>query len=206
MRARSIFLTVTSLLACSPAADPAAPAVDNPPKSEEDGTVATAEPSAAPAETAAPAPEESSAPKPPVLICTKAGCMSLLRISMSPEAPKPGTYSVAVAAGTTSATCEVVFPYPACGTPATKCSGTLPLMAIEEGCELPKDKQTFPKLGVGEAPEEVQVTISRDKTKLFDKKVKPTYEDVRPNGPKCAPVCQTGTVEIPWPATGKKAK
>jgi hypothetical protein len=208
MRAQFSFVTVLSLAACSPASGPAAPAVYKPDERPvgEGGVSVAAEPTADPTDAPEAAPSASAAPNPAVLTCTEANCMDGLGISMSPEPPKAGTYSITVAAGSQSATCEVIFPYPPCGTTATKCSGTLPMMAIESGCELPKDKQTFPKVGVGAAPEEVRVTVTRGKTKLVDKKVKPTYEEIRPNGPKCGPVCHFGKVEIPWQATGTKPK
>jgi hypothetical protein len=130
--------------------------------------------------------------------------MDGLEISPIPATPKAGTYSVTVTAGSQSATCEVIFPYPKCGTPATKCSGTLPMMALETGCELPKDKQTFPKLRLGAAPAEVQATVTRDKKKVADQKLTVAIEEFRPNGPKCQPVCKLGKVDMPLQEAGTK--
>ncbi|APR82689.1 Hypothetical protein A7982_08038 [Minicystis rosea] len=210
MRAQLSFVTALSLAACSPAPGPAAPVVDEPNQhpASEGGVSVAAEPTAAPTDTPEPeaAPSASAASQPPVRSCTEANCMNGLGIFLSPEPLEAGIYAVTVAAGSQSATCEVTFPHPPCDTKASRCSGTLPLMALESSCELPKDKQIFPKMGVAAAPKEVRVTVTRGKTKLADKKVKPAYQEFRPNGPNCNPVCQFGKVEIPWQATRTKPK
>jgi hypothetical protein len=204
MRVELITITVMSLSACSPASGPAAQAIDEPP--DDDGApVTTAEPTAASSGEPTAAPTSTGAAEEPPVACTKIGCMDGLEISTNPLAPKAGTYSVTVAAGSQSATCEVIFPYPKCGTSATKCSGTLPMMALEAGCELPKDKQTFPKLRVGSAPAEVVVTVTRDKKKVTEQKLAPAIEEFRPNGPKCGPVCKLGKLEVPLQDSGAKA-
>lgn len=201
MRTELALLTALSLFSCSPAAtDPVAPTDGEP-----GGDVPVAEPTLTAEGTPSAAPTATAAPQGPLVACTKMGCMDGLEITLSPETPKAGAYSVTVAAGSNTATCEVTFPYPACGTLATKCSGSLPMMAQESGCELPKDKQTFPKLRLGATPDEVQVTVKRGKTTLTDQKMKPTMEEFRPNGPQCGPVCKLGKLAVSS-EPGTKAK
>ncbi len=187
MRTALVVAAASFLAACSPASpDPASPD----PAGEGGGA-------AEPAQTEPTSTAATSAPtaEPPVA-CTRIGCMDGLEIAFTPEAPKAGTYSITVTAGSDSSTCEVVFPYPKCGTPATKCAGSIPMMVTETGCELPKDKQTFPKVRMGKAPAEIQIAVKLGKATLSDQKVTPTYEELRPNGPKCDPVCKQGKASV----------
>lgn len=147
------------------------------------------------------APAESA---PPVM-CTKMACMDGLEIELRPQVPRPGHYEVTVTAGSEKATCKIEFPYPACGKPATQCEGTLPMMAIESGCELPKAQQTFPKLRVGEAPQRLSLTVRRDgkdRSEGLSPDLVPVYSEARPNGPSCPPVCQSGHLVGSWREKG----
>lgn len=176
-------IIVVALTACTTARAPSPDPVVVP-------TAVASVPSATP--TAEPTIE------PPVKACTKMGCMDSLAIELSPAKLLAGKYSVTVAAGGKEATCKVTVPYPPCGTMATECAGTLPMMSNESGCELPKEQQKFPGLTIGEAPAEVTVTVKRGATKLTETKTRPAVSEYRPNGPECEPVCKSAKLLVEW--------
>lgn len=183
----SILFAAAALSACSPARAPN-PSPD-----------VTAPEVALSSEPVIPTPTSASSSEPPMKACTKIGCMDTMLIELLPAKLTAGAHEVTVKAAGKEATCKVTVPYPACGTPATECAGTLPMMANESGCELPKDQQKFPSLTIGELATEVSVTVKRGAAKLVtDKKAQPTVSENRPNGPDCDPVCKTGRLSVEW--------
>ena len=154
-------------------------------------------------------PSESSEPpalsSPPRLICTQADCINLLKIELDQSPGQAGSYQIDIEADGRRGHCEITLPVPKCGEPAAHCDGTFPIMAIENGaCEKPaKDQALFP-IGIGAAPNEVVVRVRRDKKLIAERRVKPKYTVVQPNGPKCEPTCHSGNVTISLaPARGK---
>lgn len=190
MTNRSLLLVATSLLAASCAPAITQPQTDGPPPPATQTPVATATAEPAPtsiATTAEPAPK----------MCTKMGCMDGLTIVLDQLMPlKAGKYLVEVEAGDKKGKCEIVVPFPPCGTPASRCEGTLPLFAAEDGCGGPVDKMTFSPIRIGEAPTEVMVNVKRNGVTVLGAVKKPTYKTTQPNGPECPPTCKQAEVTV----------
>ncbi len=145
---------------------------------------------------------------PAPIACTQMACLDGVELDVHPKVPRPGHYEITVAAGDKKGSCKITFPYPPCGTPATECQGTLPIMAVESGCDLPKKSQTFPKLRLGEAPEKLTITATRDgknRGEGLDPEILPRYAESRPNGPACPPVCKAGQVVATFREKGDPA-
>lgn len=179
----SLLLAAASLLAasCSTTVTREPPETDGPPATQT--PTATVEP--VPTQVATAAPTEEPAPK----MCTKIGCSDGLSVGL--DLPlKTGKYLVEVEAGDKKGKCEIVVPFPACGTPATRCEGTLPLFAAENGCGGPVDKMTFSPIRIGEAPESVMVNVKHNGVTVLGGLFKPEYKTTQPNGPDCPPTCK----------------
>lgn len=181
-----LFATISSL--CLVSCAKPKPTTDGAIAPDGDGGNAMPTATASPT-TTEPTGEPTSAP----VACTKKGCMGTLNLETKLTAPKPGNYEVDVVAGDLKGHCEVTFPYPKCGTMATRCEGTLPIMATETGCELPPAQQVFPQLVIGETPAAFSVKVTLAKKVIVEKKIDAQpYREFRPNGPGCGPVCQMG--------------
>jgi hypothetical protein len=193
MRSSHILIAMTSSLVLASCAKPK-PSTDGAVAPDGDGASAIATATASLEPTGE--PTTTSAPTAEPVACTKKGCMSTLTLETKLSAPKPGKYDVEVVAGDHKGHCEITFPYPKCDTPATRCEGTLPIMANEEGCDLPPAQQVLPKLVIGETPKSAAVKVTFAKKTIIEKKIDPTYREQRPNGPNCDPVCQTGEATV----------
>jgi hypothetical protein len=85
------------------------------------------------------------------------------------------------------------------------CTGALSLQVTQDSkCDPPpKNSRTLPPCmplvgqfvvsgGIDETPKELTISLARDGISLFSRTVKPSYEQMRPNGPDCEPVCNRG--------------
>lgn len=140
---------------------------------------------------------EVATPEPPAKACTKMGCMSMLDLEVEHEAGKKGRWVVEVEADGQRGKCEMKLPLPRCGEPASRCEGTLPIMAREgDGCQKPPAEQALFPMTVGLTPEKLVVRITLDGRKIAEETITPLYETFQPNGPGCDPVCKKAEVRV----------
>jgi len=52
---------------------------------------------------------------------------------------------------------------------------------------------------VSGTPKQLRFKLERDGATLVDETVEPSYQETRPNGPGCAPVCRQATVPLVLP-------
>lgn len=115
--------------------------------------------------------------------CTQAGCAQALTVSMTPELPV-GDY-------------EVVLTTP---DQTTRCD--FRVAAEFGGDTLECDKESDFRISAfgitfHNRPKSLEVSITRIETdETVNETFTPKYEESRPNGPKCGPVCETASVDL----------
>lgn len=61
---------------------------------------------------------------------------------------------------------------------------------VESGCALPMNKHAIGAVVIKGTPRRVVVSAKRNSQPFLTRTLSPRYEDVRPNGPGCLPVCR----------------
>ena len=126
--------------------------------------------------------------------CTTIGCRdgTGVRFQTADGTWPAGSYRIEVTADGATGACDVRLPLPACGTPASSCSGTRAWILGESGCALPTDQHAISGINFdGTTPTRIDVAVSRDGRQLAAQSFTPTYATLRPNGPDCDPTCRT---------------
>jgi hypothetical protein len=135
-------------------------------------------------------------------VCTAAGCQDSVSVFVDAADLEPGDWRFALAAGATEPLyCEV--PVPATSWEDVWCSDRrfaviLPRDDRPDSWEL----RFTPNYGAGEPsqdappPSAIALTAWRDGELVTKKTIEPGYEDFRPNGPDCTPVCQVASLDI----------
>jgi hypothetical protein len=188
-----------TLIGCSPAPGPTAPADPPPDQPTQNDTSAeptpTPEPTVAP--TAAPTTTASgAAPK----ACTEIGCRSGFTIPIVwDNALSPAKYKVELTVDGKKGQCEVRWPYKSCTeAAAVSCSGDVAFRLVT-ACKANEPPATGMVLGpieLDNTPEKVSLKIWRDKIMTYQRELTPTYKESRPNGPGCEPLCKQASVEV----------
>lgn len=122
-------------------------------------------------------------------VCTLVGCdEQLLALTFkSDQGPLPlGSYAIALALGGSGCTINVDHDGTDKEIPAEGCA---------PGSRVVVSANQF-DLALLATPAEVDVTMTRDGQSVADLLLQPTYEEIRPNGPACEPVCKQGTAEV----------
>jgi hypothetical protein len=123
--------------------------------------------------------------------CTEIGCGWTGLIIEAPQGYdwRPGKYHFQLSIDGKAVQCEARLPLPACGIPAVQCNGR-GVYVEESGCALPPESHGFGKIMVQSYPSQVQIQISHNGLVLGSSSLRPHYQESRPNGPRCEPVCR----------------
>lgn len=189
-----------ALCACSPAP------VSN------DGPLSPDTPSSAGADTASPAdtvpPADTTPPNPPPSAvtsaeptpkaCTEIGCESSLKIPIvwGKDTLTATKYTVELTVDGKKGKCEVLWPYKSCVEPRKPtCTGDVQFelaTGCKQGGTTTKDMTLGPVV-LRNTPSSASIKVWRDKVMLHQQDLSFTYEERRPNGPGCEPLCKQGS-------------
>ncbi len=124
----------------------------------------------------------------PPRACTEIGCGASVHINVQKASGwQPGAYTVTTTVDGTAHTCTVNFPL-SCDAPSS-CASDVVLVS-QNGCALPAAEQSLGGIDLTVPASSVSIEISHDGTPLGSGKFSPTYEELRPNGAGCDPVCR----------------
>ena len=84
------------------------------------------------------------------------------------------------------------------GAAAVFCSATRAPDAVSDACSTVPDRYTLTAT-LQETPADVSAVLSRDGAELLNTTQSIAYKTVRPNGPRCEPVCRRSQVELALP-------
>jgi hypothetical protein len=171
-------------------------AVVEPPPAE----TASALPSAsAPAEVASTSPSASA---PPVEVaCTKIGCSSGLTLPLvwGKDTLTASKYTFELTVDGKKGKCEVFFPFKSCqDVRVPTCSGDVKF-ALETRCTGEAKSTSDMVIGpirLEATPATASLKIWRDKVMWHQQELTLKYGELRPNGPKCEPVCQQASKRV----------
>jgi hypothetical protein len=122
--------------------------------------------------------------------CTLVGCGTSFEVGFTGETGKPGRYQVDVVADGVPSTCELTLPKN-CESQPTCSSVTSSWGLMLSGCAA-GDPQSIDGVAFhGQAPLTVDLVVRRDGAVVGQASVRPDYQESRPNGPQCDPVCRS---------------
>jgi hypothetical protein len=143
--------------------------------------------------------------------CTDIGCQDgfTATLQRADGSFPSGTHQIDVLADGTSLSCRFAFPLetaPGGGTfqpscppgltvtiwPATTCTQTTTGTAVSQTCQ-PIPGQFVETIAVSGTPTQVHVWQTVDGTSIVDAAASPSYQEARPNGPGCEPICRQAT-------------
>jgi hypothetical protein len=121
--------------------------------------------------------------------CTEIGCSDQVTLWFQ-EALAPGQWRFEITADSTQWTCTAAISTGGAA-PTPECTGPEPsrVMFWPEGSSLSA-------LSLQGTPAEVAVGVWRDDTLVLDDALSPAYEEVRPNGEGCEPVCRQAKLTL----------
>jgi hypothetical protein len=133
--------------------------------------------------------------------CTEKGCQDGFTIALASRsgAWAPGAYRFVIEADGATVTCDATLPLPPCEQAQPgRCSAPEVELATG-GCGLPPAQHDVSALELRSRPTSVSVTLTRDGVPLTNARLNPTYQELRPNGPGCGPVCfyDAARIEVP---------
>jgi hypothetical protein len=200
----ALVLAVASLttVACSPAPQPQDAAAETGPHGTATSILTVqAQDALAPVPTASANTTLSAPATEPAKACTKIGCQSGLTIAIAwgKDTLSAGKYKVELSVDGKKGSCEVHWPYKSCSEPRVpQCSGDVKF-ALQTGCAAggasAKDMLLGP-IQLEGTPASASLKIWRDKVMVHQQELTPKYEELRPNGPGCEPVCQGGSLKV----------
>ena len=122
----------------------------------------------------------------PRTMCTEIGCAGGLSVMLLSEEPlADGAWEVAVTQQDgTSASCA--FTVQGGAITASQDCAALEVLEEDEGV----------RLQFLEVDGDVNVTVTQDGAEQASEDFAPEYEEFRPNGPDCPPVCRSASVEV----------
>lgn len=128
--------------------------------------------------------------------CSPADCESGLRIALVTTVFTPGAYTVSSRGDGVEAVCDFVI-----GGIEDGCDGG-PCM-LEDECDAVANL-SFPPHSVvvqvaPDAPEVVEVVVSRGRNQVFADTFVPSYQTFTPAGPGCDPVCEIAEAQVDIP-------
>lgn len=134
-------------------------------------------------------------------MCTEIGCIDGLNIDLkAPSGWPAGSYTFAFELDGAPVTCTGALPRGGCETgPALTCDVEGKVRVEELGCAVPPEKQGFSGIVLFTGPKKATVTISRDGQELQRAELTPTYNESRPNGPDCEPLCRQAQATVTLP-------
>lgn len=132
--------------------------------------------------------------------CTEIGCQNGLHLTWDQGPWKPGPYTIEVTLDGTKVTCEGKLPLPACDAgPGFKCTPGASLRLGESGCALPPEQHGLGGIDIDTMPAQVRIVVRRDGVEVGAQEITPKYQESRPNGPQCEPVCRQASATLTLP-------
>ena len=129
--------------------------------------------------------------------CSQRGCGDALTVRVDTAAGElpSGMHRIEVLADGVSLACAFRYPLErtAAGTMQPSCSERLGVLVPADGAFSAPPAETIILTGT---PAQVHVWQYVDDLAILDAAVAPSYEDVRPNGPGCEPVCREA--QLSW--------
>lgn len=149
--------------------------------------------------------------------CTEIGCVDQASVSLRTESGEwqPGAYALALSFDGTDYACSFDVPddLPANGSVGMlSCSPRLDAYinqevtcmeythgdSVSQSCT-PIPDQYYVSVSVMGTPASVDVSLERDGDTLVEETHELSYEEARPNGPECEPLCRQASVEVNVP-------
>ena len=152
--------------------------------------------------------------------CTEIGCFDAAYLSVRTKNDQwpDGDYELTLTVGDEKTTCEFKLPeaFEESGsTEAVVCDRSLGYMgptlrqvteceemrsgdSVSNSCTPVADEYTL-EIAVSGTPGEVELRLTRDGEELVDRSLALSYQNVRPNGPGCGPVCRQTAKDIEVP-------
>lgn len=146
------------------------------------------------------APSPSTPPPPPApapRACTEIGCEDGLRIELVRAAWPAGNYRVQLDVDGTTTTCSGQLPLRPCEQgPSFNCEGA-PVRFGESGCALPAEAHSITDINLPTtSAQRVTLTLEHDGALIGTTTLTPEYNEQRPNGPDCPPVCRNAGLRL----------
>jgi hypothetical protein len=150
--------------------------------------------------------------------CTEVGCQDMASVMLrtADNTWPEGLYELIVRADDIESRCSLRLPdqTPQTGQSTNVICGTSGVAfalqqdtTCESGCDggvcwnrcTPVAGSFYQRVSVQGAPARLQITLSRDSAALVTTDLAPTYQETRPNGPNCEPVCRQASIDLAVP-------
>ncbi len=129
--------------------------------------------------------------------CTQIGCIDgvMLRGDYDREW-KNGNYRFELVLDNRRVTCTGELPLKPCGEQSLHCDKD-GVMITESGCALPKSAHGFGDIHIQDDPRKVMVRITHNNKPILTRTiVRVDYQESRPNGDGCGPVCRSASYDL----------
>ena len=129
--------------------------------------------------------------------CTEIGCINGLTLRADPSYEwKWGRYDFEFRFDGRAVKCTGALPLKTCDKgPSFKCDDKKVRIG-ESGCALPAAAHGLGDIWIDGDPKQVSVKMDRNFKTILTRSMVPTYNESRPNGPGCGPVCKGASYNL----------
>jgi hypothetical protein len=129
--------------------------------------------------------------------CTEIGCMNGLMLNIDPDYEwKWGFYEFTFLMEGRSVSCKGQLPLKKCEDgPSFRCSSDV-IQIGESGCALPESAHGISMIQVNDTPRRMMVRVKRGGVDVITRTLTPEYQESKPNGPGCGPVCTSASYNL----------
>lgn len=129
--------------------------------------------------------------------CTEIGCMNGLMLNVDPDYEwKWGFYEFTFLMEGRSVSCKGQLPLKKCEDgPSFRCSSDI-IQIGESGCALPETAHGISMIQVNDTPRRMMVRVKRGGVDVITRTLTPEYQESKPNGPGCGPVCTSASYNL----------
>lgn len=134
----------------------------------------------------------------PEIACTEIGCQNGLTLTVPPDMTwEDGRYAFLFQIDGKAIKCWGKLPLPKCEDgPALVCDPIGIVTITESGCALPRSAHGFSDIHIATKAKTVALRMMHGNTTILGRTYRPVYETLRPNGPNCAPVCNSASLPL----------
>lgn len=129
--------------------------------------------------------------------CTEIGCLNGLTLTVDPARKwERGQYDLFFMIDGRQITCRGELPLHDCEHSPTFTCNRPGVTITESGCALPQSQQSVGDIHIEGDPRKILVRITRNYKPLLTRTIAAQYNESRPNGPGCGPVCKSASYDL----------
>jgi hypothetical protein len=122
--------------------------------------------------------------------CTLIGCGTFLEVRFTGATTKPGLYQVEIVADGVPSSCQIALPHECTAQPICSAGQSSWQLSLS-GCAVDGGQQSVDGfVFFTGGPASLDFIVRRDDTVVGGGSAQPVYQESRPNGPDCDPLCR----------------